>query len=241
MPVEGIVLKPHTEILRYEQIIAIVREAAAHGIRKIKLTGGEPLIKRNIEYLVRSIADIPGITDLGMTTNGSLLTPEKAFALADAGLMRVNISLDTLDSRKFAAITRCGNLDEVIRGIDAAREAGLSPVKINMVVFNDTTEAEINAMRSFCANKGLSFQTIAHFTLSDREYAGTITTDRPPRCDTCSRLRLTADGYLKSCLFSDHEIKVDFSDIRTSLMQAVFAKPAAGSACTTRAMSQIGG
>jgi len=241
MPPGGVTLKPHEQMLRYEDIIAIVREAAALGVAKIKLTGGEPLVKRNIEELVRGIAAVPGISDLGMTTNASLLTPEKARALKQAGLMRVNISLDTLDAAHFCRITRGGRIEDVLRGIDAALEAGLTPVKINMVVFADTTVEEVDAMGRFCAAKGARLQTISHFSLHERAGKNYMEAGRPPRCEECNRLRLTADGYFKSCLFSDDEIKVDMQNIRQSIIHAVANKPPSGSTCTTRAMSQIGG
>ncbi|MBN1984348.1 MAG: radical SAM protein [Chitinivibrionales bacterium] len=241
MPQEGIVLKNHGDMLSYEQITAVAREASACGISKIKVTGGEPLVRRDIETLIRKLAAIPGINDLGMTTNGSLLTRQKACDLKKAGLMRVNISLDTLNPNRFATITRGGKLEEVIAGIDAAQEAGLVPVKINMIIFNTTLQDEINAMSEFCAGRGLCLQTISHFTLGNKEMYASTTTDRPTSCSRCNRLRLTADGCMKPCLFSDTELRVDFKDIRASIVAAVAAKPGVGIACTNRTMSQIGG
>lgn len=241
MPEEGIELKPHHAILRLEQIALIVEQAAALGIYKVKITGGEPLVRKNVQELVRLIAALPGITDLSMTTNGSLLTREKAHVLKRAGLNRINISLDTLDPERFFAITRGGAVNQVLAGIDAAAEARLHPIKINMVVFADTADSDIAAMQQFCASRGLSLQTIAHFSLSQRNSVAVKAADKPPPCETCNRLRLTADGFLKPCLFSDHEIKVDFSDIRGSLIAAINAKPATGSSCSSRVMSQIGG
>jgi cyclic pyranopterin phosphate synthase len=241
MPEGGVALKPHSSILRLEEIAEVVRVAAGRGISKIKLTGGEPLVRRNIETLVAMIAAVPGITDFGMTTNGSLLTTDMARRLKTAGLMRVNISLDTLDPVRFAAITRGGNSDDVLRGIDAALDAGFAPVKINMVVFDDTSAADREAMGAFCALKGLRLQTIAHFSLDRRESHDIGTTDKPPPCAGCNRLRLTADGHLKPCLFSDREITVDFGDIAKSLEQAVGAKPEKGTSCVKRNMNQIGG
>ena len=155
--------------------------------------------------------------------------------------MRVNISLDTLDPSHFASITRGGKIDDVLRGIDAALEARLNPVKINMVVFADTSTEEVDAMSRFCAEKGTRLQTISHFSLHERSGKNYMEAGRPPRCEECCRLRLTADGYLKSCLFSDDEIRVDFTDIRQSILAAVAGKPKSGSACRARNMSQIGG
>jgi cyclic pyranopterin phosphate synthase len=241
MPAEGAPIKPHSEILKLEDIASIVREAAQLGFTKIKLTGGEPLIRRNLEFLIHEIAETPGITDLGMTTNASLLTHEKARALKQAGLMRVNISLDTLDASRFSSITRLGNIQDVLTGIDAAIEAELTPVKINMVIFEDTSESEITSMMEFCGAKGIKLQTISHFSLHERNGKKFLEADRPPHCHECNRLRLTADGNFKSCLFSDREIKVNLNNIKQSISDAVNEKPECGHSCETRGMSQIGG
>lgn len=241
MPASGVPLKLHSDLLHYEQIATIVKEAATSGISKIKITGGEPLVRRNIETLIEQIAVLPGIKDLGMTTNASLLTEEKARALKNSGLMRINISLDTIDPERFFTITRGGDISKVFGGINNALEVGLSPVKINMVVMDDTTDAEIETMRQFCTSKGLQMQTISHFSLDRRDAYLSHTTDRPPPCHKCNRLRLTADGYLKPCLFADREVKVDMNDIRTSLLTAIGFKPENGLACNNRFMSQIGG
>jgi cyclic pyranopterin phosphate synthase len=243
MPAEGVALKPRDEIVRFEAIAKIVAVGAKLGIRKVKLTGGEPLVRRNIERLVAMVARIPGIIDFGMSTNGSLLTKEKAGELKAAGLMRVNISLDTLDGARFKELTRGGNIQKVLAGIDAALAAGLTPVKVNMVVFSETSAEAIESMRSFCAGKGVVLQTIRCFDLTARKTdgRGPIPTDRPHLCAQCDRLRLTADGFLKSCLHSDGEIKVDFTDIEKSIREAVRNKPRAGELCRQRVMSQIGG
>lgn len=241
MPEQGVELKPHSDMLSYEQFIAIVREAAALGVRKVRITGGEPLIKRNVEFLVQEISSIPGIEETCMTTNGSLLTDEKAVALKRAGLSRINISLDTLDAQKFSDITRGGKHEDALRGVDAALKAKLNPVKINMLVFDDTTEDEIQEMRDFCGQRGAVLQTIRHFSLHDRKNSFHPTTNRPPKCEHCNRIRLTADGFLKPCLFADKELRVDFNDIRGSLLDAVRHKPENGQSCSNRTMSQIGG
>lgn len=145
MPEEGVPFRPHDEILRYEEIERIVRVAASLGIRRVRLTGGEPLVRRDLVELVRALAAIPGIEDLSLTTNGTLLA-EQAHALAQAGLKRVNVSLDTLDPQRFRAITRQGELTTVLAGIQAALEAGLTPVKINMVVMRGVNDDELIAM-----------------------------------------------------------------------------------------------
>jgi len=242
MPEEGVALKKYDEILRYEEIEAIVQAAAELGVSKVRLTGGEPLVKKNITYLVERLAGISGITEITMTTNGSLLTPELARSLKRAGVTRVNISLDTLDAKRFAEITRGGRIGDVLQGIEAAREAGLDPIKINMVIFAETTAAEIDELQVFCEHNKLVLQTIKHFSLYDKkDPAGALSADRPPKCKSCNRLRITADGYIKPCLFSSDEILIDFSNIKKSLRAAVLSKPENGQSCKNRTMCQIGG
>lgn len=241
-PAEGVTLKPYEEVLRYEEIERIARCAVALGISKIRLTGGEPLVKKDVTSLVERLAAIDGISEINMTTNGSLLSPALAIALKRAGLTRINISLDTLDQDRFAEITRGGRLDDVLSGIFAARDAGFEPIKINMVIFEETSAAEIMALNSFCSDHKFTLQTIKLFSLYDRKNpAGSLSTDRPPKCRDCNRLRITADGFIKPCLFSSDEIKIDLDNIRESLLAAVRAKPENGSICRNRSMCQIGG
>ena len=157
-------------------------------------------------------------------------------------MTRVNISLDTLDAERFAEITRGGRIADVFQGIRAAKEAGLDPIKINMVIFPDTTGAEIDDLRGFCEKNGLILQTIKHFSLYDRkDPAGALSADRPPKCKTCNRLRVTSDGFIKPCLFSSDEIRIDFSNIKKSIRAAVLSKPESGQSCKNRTMCQIGG
>ena len=242
LPEGGAALKPYAEILRYEEIERIARIAVALGISRIRLTGGEPLVRKNITRLVKKLAAIPGLAELSMSSNGSLLTPRLAGELKRAGLHRINISLDTLDRDRFAGLTRGGNIDAVLSGISAAKAAGLEPVKINMVLMDTTTVKEIETMELFCREQGLRLQTIKHFVLADhKDPQGAINADRPPKCVSCNRLRLTADGYLKPCLFSSHEIKIDCHNISGSIQIAVLAKPENGLMCENRSMRQIGG
>ena len=142
MPAEGIEKRPHDTILRYEELAYIVRAAAELGIGKVRLTGGEPLARLGLPEFVRMVAAIPGIDDLSLTTNGTLLA-RYARALADAGLRRVNVSLDSLRADRFAQITRCGRLDDVWAGIAAAQAAGLAPIKLNMVVIRGLNDDEV--------------------------------------------------------------------------------------------------
>jgi len=132
MPSDGVAPARHADILNYEEIIRIATIAARLGVRKIRLTGGEPLVRKNIAFLVSSLRTIPGIEDLSLTTNGILLG-QHAQTLADAGLDRVNISIDSFRPDRYREITRGGDLEAVLRGIQAAEKAGLRPLKINMV------------------------------------------------------------------------------------------------------------
>jgi GTP 3',8-cyclase len=142
MPEEGIKLMSHLDILSYEEILTLVKAAAALGIDKVRLTGGEPLVRAGLSDLIRMIAEIDTIKDISMTTNGVLLA-KYAAELKEAGLDRVNISLDTLKPERFHQITRCGKLEDTLKGIAAALEADLTPVKINMVVMAGVNDDEI--------------------------------------------------------------------------------------------------
>ncbi|MDP8256921.1 MAG: GTP 3',8-cyclase MoaA [Candidatus Alcyoniella australis] len=139
MPAEGVPQLRHDQVLRLEQMVRFVRLSLERGIRRVRITGGEPLVRRNIIWLVRELAALPDLEDLAMTTNGALLA-QYAAQLKDAGLRRVNVSLDSLDPEKFRYLTRCGELDAVLTGIQSALDVGLDPVKINVVLmrgFND--------------------------------------------------------------------------------------------------------
>ena len=142
MPPEGVEYKPHAEILRYEEIIRVVAAGAALGIKRVRLTGGEPLVRKGLPALIGSLAAIEGIEDISLTTNGTLLGPLAA-ELKEAGLGRVNISLDTLDPRKFRLVTRGGELERVWDGIEQALKLGLNPVKINVVVIKGLNDGEL--------------------------------------------------------------------------------------------------
>ena len=241
MPEEGIPLKTHDEIISYEKIIYIVKESINFGIKKIRLTGGEPLVRRGILYLISEIKKEKGIEELTLTTNGVLLE-EMAWDLKEAGLDRMNVSLDTLDPEKYSKITRIGVLDKVLKGIDAIIDAGFKGTKINMVLIPDFNDNEVEEMKKFCDEKGLVFQRINRYYLNDLKSINTdYTAERPLPCELCNRIRLTADGKLKPCLFSDIEIPVDFSNISESIKKAILNKPENGEFCTTRQIWQIGG
>ncbi len=238
MPAEGVPERQHSDFLSLEQICEAARAAVRLGVRKIRLTGGEPLVKRGIVDLVRMLRKIEGLAHLAMTTNGTLLAP-LARALKQAGLDSVNVSLDTLDPDRYDELTRGGDIDRAIEGL----RAGLAeefPIKVNMVVLEDTSEEEIARMREFCQAEGARLQLINHYELAVGK-KDDYRFDRPPACARCNRIRLMADGMLKPCLHSDLEVPLDFSRLEGSLREAVLAKPARGGACTRRAMPQIGG
>ena len=238
MPPEGVPPLRHEDLVSLEQMAAVARAAVGLGVTKVRLTGGEPLVRRGIVDLVAMLAAIDGIGHLGMTTNGTLLAP-LAGSLRAAGLHSVNLSLDTLDPDRYRALTRGGNIADALAGLEAALAAGF-PVKVNTVVLEDTSAEELARMRAFCDAKGARLQLINHFQLAERkreQYAF----DRPPSCDRCNRIRLTADGRLKPCLHSDDEVRLDFERLEESLREAIRGKPRRGGACTVRTMAQIGG
>jgi cyclic pyranopterin phosphate synthase len=142
MPPQGIQLRAHGEILTYEEITAVVRAAAALGISKVRLTGGEPLVRPHVERLVEMVAAVPGIQDISLTTNAALLD-RHAGALSRAGLRRVNVSLDTLRADRFERITRFGSIADVWRGLEAAEREGLTPIKLNAVVVRGMNDDEL--------------------------------------------------------------------------------------------------
>ena len=142
MPEEGVALMSHYDILSYEEIFTIVKAAAELGVNKVRLTGGEPLVRAGLADLVRLLAGIEAINDISLTTNGVLLARHAA-ELKDAGLMRVNVSLDTLQPEKFRRITRWGRLEDTLKGIEVARQVGLNPVKINVVVMAGLNDDEV--------------------------------------------------------------------------------------------------
>src|SRR5512142_599763 len=143
MPPEGVVRRSHEAILRYEEIAAVVRAAAELGMRKVRLTGGEPLVRRDLPDLVAMIRAIPGIEDISLTSNG-LLLERMAAELKDAGANRVNISLDTLQPEKFARITRGGKLETTLLGLEAAKKCELTPLKINVVAIHSVNNDNIH-------------------------------------------------------------------------------------------------
>lgn len=142
MPSEGVKWQTHESIMRYEEIASIVRIAAVEGITDVRLTGGEPLVRKNLSSLIHQISGIKEIKDISLTTNGILLT-DQVKELHEAGLQRINVSLDTLSSEKYAKITRGGDINRVLNGLTVAQETGLNPIKINVVVLKGVNDDEI--------------------------------------------------------------------------------------------------
>lgn len=159
LPEQGIPKRSHGEMLTLEEIGEIAEAASYCGIRKIRLTGGEPLVRKGIETLCRRLKSIPDLRELTMTTNGSLLS-EKVEALMDAGVDRLNISLDTLREDRFRSITRCGDLDRTLRGIDAAERAGFRGTKINAVLIGGFNDDEIPNLVDLTRDRDLSVRFI---------------------------------------------------------------------------------
>ena len=168
IPEEGVSLMSHADILSYEEIFRVVEAAAEMGIDRVRLTGGEPLVRAGVSDLVKLIAGIGTINDIALTTNGILLS-QYAAELKDAGLRRVNISLDTIKPERFNRITRCGNLEDALQGIEAAHTAGLDPVKINMVVVAGINDDEIPDFAKKTVDEGWHVRFIEHMPVIDEE------------------------------------------------------------------------
>jgi len=277
MPEQGLPLTPHEEVLTYEEILRIVRVFAKEGISKIRLTGGEPLVRKGIVDFVSRLSEIEEIRDLSLTTNG-LLLKDYAADLKRAGLKRINISLDTLNREKFSMITRRNGHENVWQGIEEAMKVSLSPIKINMVAIKGFNDDEIESFALLTLHHPLIVRYIEYMPSGNGEEwkEGNILTapeikyrleemgnlipipsdqwDGPARrfrlegatgeigligpvsdhfCDNCNRLRLTPDGKIRTCLFSDEEIDVkqflrnggSDGDLREQLLVALKAKP----------------
>ncbi|MEX2286652.1 MAG: GTP 3',8-cyclase MoaA [Planctomycetaceae bacterium] len=164
MPADNVVFMDRDELLTFEEIVRFVRIAVPLGVNKVRLTGGEPLVRRDLHRLVAGIAEIPGIRDIGLTTNGILLA-DQARDLYDAGLRRINISLDALNPEKFKQITRREGYEKVIAGIQAAQDIGFSPIKLNAVSVRGITEDEIVPFGRFARETGIEVRFIEYMPL----------------------------------------------------------------------------
>lgn len=243
MPEEGLNWVPRKELMTFEEIARSVRVMAACGIRKVRLTGGEPTVRSDILSLIRSISAIDGIEDVAMTTNGHTLA-SLAPQLSEAGLSRINVSIDSLQPKRFANLTRGGNLDRVLSGIQMARAYGLAPIKLNVVILRGHNEDELFDFVEFCSENASDthLRFIEYMPFEERRFQSVPSaelrqrlaeqytletgirrsqTDGPAQslsiretglrvgfisplsehfCATCNRLRLMADGHLRTCL-----------------------------------------
>lgn len=239
MPECGVSPVSHDQILSFEEIVEVIQFAVSQGVDKVRITGGEPLVRRGIVDLVGKIAGIQGIRDLGMTTNAVLLD-RFAQPLADAGLHRVNISLDTIDPARFHQITRTGQIEDVFRGIDAARKAGLQPIKINCVIKKTSDEPDAAGVKNFCTMNGLEIRFIPEMNLETGQFSEVVGGDGG-HCASCNRLRITANGDLKPCLFSDLGYNVREMGVEKAYLAAIHNKPGCGSINMKNQFSNIGG
>ena len=297
---ETVKFLPHKQILSFEEIERIVRVAASTGVDRVRITGGEPLVRSELYKLIAMIRNVEGIQDIAITTNAILLE-EHAQSLRDAGLDRLNISLDTLDPKVFEQIARRKGLEKVLRGIDRAKEVGFEDIRLNTVALAGITETEIVPLATFARNNDLTLrfiefmpldgdeawdsdqvingemireiiasnvctltpqtQTIRSQPAVDFSYTdgqgsvGFINSVTSPFCGACDRLRITADGRLRNCLFGTEEWDL-ISQMRKgcsdeSLLESIrlgIAKKKAGHGTDDiqfqrpqRAMYQIGG
>ncbi|MEW6730534.1 MAG: GTP 3',8-cyclase MoaA [Acidobacteriota bacterium] len=250
MPAEGVIWKDKSEILSYEELLLLAEVFVSLGVNKLRVTGGEPLLRRGVVKFIKALAAIPGLQDLAMTTNAYFL-PEFAEPLAKAGLKRISISLDSLRPQSFEFLTKINALDRVLAGIAAARQFNLTPIKVNMVVMRGINDDEVVDFAAFAREHSLIARYIEYMPLdgpgewqrekvvSGREIyekiqarfplvplvanhlsetaqrygfadgtageVGIIAPVTQPFCGACSRIRLTADGQIRTCLFSLNE------------------------------------
>jgi len=239
MPEDGIRLMNHQDILSFEEITEVVRVAVSQGIDKFRITGGEPLVRKDIVTLVSQMASVSGVKDLSITTNGIFLE-ELAQPLKDAGLRRVNISLDTLNPLKFSEITRGGDIEKVLRGIQAAKAAGLDPIKINCVVFKSSNEADALEVKEYGRMNNLQVRFIRQMNLESGEFS-VVEGGEGGNCSRCNRLRLTASGMVKPCLFDEQEFSVRELGAEKALLNALNSKPLNGCFNSKGSFYNIGG
>jgi cyclic pyranopterin phosphate synthase len=239
MPEEGIQLLSHKDILTFDEITDFTKVAVKSGITKVRITGGEPLVRRGITTLVEMIAAVKGISDLSMTTNGVLLG-KFAQSLKNAGLHRVNISLDTVDPERFEFLTRGGKLPDVLEGIEAARKAALTPVKINCVIKNSKDEPDAQGVTDYCERNGLTIRYIRQMDLVTGHFS-TVEGGTGGECFLCNRLRLTSNGKLKPCLFDDTGIDIRETGYEEAIRKAIDLKPECGTSNISDKFYNIGG
>lgn len=303
MPAEGMEFEPDENILSFEEITEVVRVLAEMGVKKVRLTGGEPLVRKGIENLVRSLSAIPGIEDIALTTNGIFLA-RKATTLKEAGVNRVNISLDTLKADRFSLITRGGDVQRVLDSIAACQQVGIDPIKLNVVLMKGINDDEIDDFLRLTIDSSLQVRFIEYMPIGHNdmrwkqsylplsavlerceqmewkvEESKNVRGNGPAQtfriagakgsfglihpvsdhfCETCNRLRLTADGNIKPCLYWSDEFNVrkhigNDEAVRELFFRALRIKPrnhemakalvgeGQSHVPTVRRMSQIGG
>ena len=238
MPAEGVQLMKHDDILSFEEIEAFTRLAVKNGITKVRLTGGEPLVRKGIVDLVKKLAKIEGLEDLSMTTNGQLLD-QYAAELKAAGLSRANISLDTINTERYCQITRSGNLQNVFKGIEAAQQVGLIPIKINAVLMDEPDE-EVRQLKSYCEKNELDLRFIHQMNLQTGEFSK-VEGGEGGNCARCNRIRLLANGDVKPCLFSDLGYNIRKLGAERAINLAVGNKPRSGTYNQSGEFYNIGG
>jgi cyclic pyranopterin phosphate synthase len=239
MPSGGIPLSNPESILSFEEILEVVKAAVKMGVRKVRISGGEPLVRRDIPELVRMVASVGGVEDLAMSTNGVLLA-RFARSLAEAGLHRVNISLDTLDPQRYRDITRLGRLADVLEGIEEAERVGLRPIKLNCVVSKSSDEPDAVAVRRFAASRGLQVRFIRRMNLARGQF-WPIEGGEGGNCRGCNRLRLSSDGFIRPCLFDDIAFSTRELGSETALRRAVENKPESGTSSRSNQFFSVGG
>lgn len=238
MPEEGVPQLRHADLLSFEEMRDAVAVAVKMGVDKVRLTGGEPLVRRDIVTLAGMLAEIPGIRDLAMTTNGVRLA-EFAKPLAQAGIQRVNVSLDAIDPERYARITRGGDIRDVLAGIAAAQRAGLTPIKLNCVIKDSPEEPDARDVADFGAREGLEVRFIHRMHLASGRFAQVIG-GAGGDCPRCNRLRLTCNGMVRPCLFSDLAFSVRELGAREAFSRALHYKPESGQ-CSQGMIHAIGG
>lgn len=239
MPEEGVDLIAHNEILSFEEIAEFTSEAVKFGINKVRLTGGEPLVRKNIPTLVALLAKINGIKDFAMTTNGVLLN-QFAQPLKEAGLHRLNVSLDTMNPEQFKKITRCGDLQQVLDGLEAAKKAGFQTIKLNCVIEKTSDEPDAQEVTKYAEKHGFIIRYIRRMNIQDGSFWPVQGGDSG-ECQTCNRIRLSSQGILYPCLFNDMSYSIKELGIEKAFRLAVGNKPESGHKSTNNQFYAIGG
>ncbi len=277
MPEQGVKQLRHKEILRYEELLRLIRIFTGIGINKIRITGGEPLVRKGVVDFIKDVSQIEGVNDLSLTTNGMLLE-KMARDLFDAGVKRINVSLDSLKKEKYYDITRSGSLSQVLAGLKKAQEVGFSPIKVNAVVIRGVNDDEVIDFAKMTEEHPFSIRFIEYMQIGEKskwdkklfvssseiksrieEYSKLELVDKTDKsspstdykipgakgtlgfisplsehfCMLCNRLRLTADGKLRNCLFSENEIDLkealrlndDDEAVSQIIRAAICAKP----------------